>query len=268
MLRSVIIGTGCYIPPGVKKNSDFVLHEFYTEDHRRMETPQQEVVEKFKLITGIEERRYVPTDLNASDIASISAKLAIADSGIDPESLDQIIVAHNFGNVVKHTIQIDCVPSIAARVKHDLGIVKPSCIAYDVLFGCPGWILALTQADAYFKAGMAKRCLIIGAETLSRVLDDHDRDSMLFSDGAGACVVEYKETGENGSGILGSGAQSDSLNELFYIYIGESNIPKPDPFVRYMKMKGRKVYDYAIRRVPEAMKACLDKSNIAINDLK
>jgi len=82
MLRSVIIGTGCYIPPGVKKNSDFVLHEFYTEDHRRMETPQQEVVEKFKLITGIEERRYVPTDLNASDIASISAKLAIAPGNL------------------------------------------------------------------------------------------------------------------------------------------------------------------------------------------
>jgi 3-oxoacyl-[acyl-carrier-protein] synthase-3 len=268
MLRSVIIGSGCYIPPEIKKNSDFALHEFYTEDHRRMETPQLQVVEKFKQITGIEERRYVPTNLNASDIASISAKLALADSGIDPESLDQIIVAHNFGNVVKHTIQIDCVPSIAARVKHDLGIKNPSCIAYDILFGCPGWVQALTQADAYFKAGIAKRCLVIGAETLSRVLDDHDRDSMLFADGAGACVVEYKETGEHGSGILGSGARSDALNELFYIHIGESNFPKSDPLVRYMKMKGRKVYDYAIRHVPEAMKSCLDKSGIAIGDLK
>ena len=133
-MRSVIIGTGCYIPPEVKKNSDFILHEFYSEDHRRIETPQEEVVEKFKLITGIEERRYVPTNLNASDIASISAKLALADSGIDPESLDQIIVAHNFGNVVKHTIQIDCVPSLASRVKHDLGIKNPSCVAYDILF--------------------------------------------------------------------------------------------------------------------------------------
>ena len=268
MFRSVIIGTGCYIPPEVKKNSDFILHEFYAEDHRRIDTPQQEVVEKFRLITGIEERRYVPTNLNASDIASISAKLALADSGIDPESLDQIIVAHNFGNVVKHTIQIDCVPSIASRVKHDLGIRNPSCIAFDILFGCPGWVQALIHTDAYFKAGIAKRCLVIGAETLSRVLDDHDRDSMLFADGAGACVVEYKETGNDGSGILASGMQSDCLNELFHIYIGESNLPKSDPHVRYMKMKGRKVYDYAIRHVPEAMKACLDKSGIAITELK
>ncbi len=268
MFRSVIIGTGCYIPPEIKKNSDFILHEFYSEDHRRIETPQENLVEKFKQITGIEERRYVPPNLNASDIASIAAKLALDDSGIDPESLDEIVVAHNFGNVVKHTIQIDCVPSLAARVKHDLGIVNSSCIAYDVLFGCPGWILALTKADVSFRAGAAKRCLIIGTETLSRVLDDHDRDSMIFSDGAGASVIEYRDTGENGSGILGSGTQSDSLNELFYIYIGKSNIPQSDPLVRYMKMKGRKVYDYAIRRVPEAMKDCLDKSGIPIHDLK
>jgi len=91
---------------------------------------------------------------------------------------------------------------------------------------------------------------------------------MIFSDGAGASVIEYRDTGESGSGILGSGAQSDSLNELFYIYVGKSNIPQSDPNVRYMKMKGRKVYDYAIRRVPEAMKACLDKSGVAIQDLK
>jgi len=268
MFRSVIIGTGCYIPPEVKKNSDFILHQFYSEDHRRIETPQEILVQKFKEITGIEERRYVPPNLNASDIASIAAKLALDDSGIDPESLDEIVVAHNFGNVIKHTIQIDCVPSLAARVKHDLGIVNSSCIAYDVLFGCPGWILALTKADVSFKAGAAKRCLVIGTETLSRVLDDHDRDSMIFSDGAGASVIEYRDTGESGSGILGSGAQSDSLNELFYIYVGKSNIPQSDPNVRYMKMKGRKVYDYAIRRVPEAMKACLDKSGVAIQDLK
>lgn len=268
MLRSVITGSGCYIPPEVKKNSDFIQHEFYTEDHRRMDTPQQEIVDKFKLITGIEERRYVTTDLNSSDIASIAAKFALDDSGIDPESLDQIIVAHNFGNVVKHTIQIDCVPSLAARVKHDLGIMNPACIAYDILFGCPGWVQAMTQADAYFKAGMAKRCLVVGTETLSRVLDDHDRDSMLFADGAGACVVEYKDTGKDDSGVLGSVAQSDSVNELFYIYIGQSNLPKADPLVRYMKMKGRKVYDYAIRHVPEAMKSCLEKSGIDIRDLK
>jgi len=268
MFRSIIIGTGSYIPSEVKKNDDFTSHEFYTADHKRIDAPQKEILEKFKQITGIEERRYVTKDLNASDIASIAAKIALDDSGVDPETIDQIIVAHNFGNVSKHTIQIDCVPSLAARVKHDLKILNPSCIAYDLLFGCPGWVLALTQADAYFKAGLAKRCLIIGTETLSRVVDDHDRDSMLFADGAGACVVEYRDSGIHDSGLLGSRTESDSSNELFYIYIGKSNLPKSDPMVRYMKMNGRKVYEYAIRRVPEAMQSCLDKSGIDIGDLK
>ena len=75
----------------------------------------------------------------------------------------------------------------------DLGIQSPNCVAYDILFGCPGWIEGVIQAQAFIKAGIAKKCLVIGAETLSRVLDKHDRDSMIYSDGAGACIVEEKD---------------------------------------------------------------------------
>ncbi|MGE5108892.1 MAG: 3-oxoacyl-ACP synthase III family protein [Sphingobacteriales bacterium] len=267
MFRSVITGTGCYIPPTIQTNSDFTQHVFYGENHEPLETPPQVVVEKFKQITGIEERRYTTDDLTASGIGTIAARAAITSSGIDPETIDQLIVAHNFGNVLKDTIQMDAVPSLATRIKHDLGIKNPNCIAYDILFGCPGWIQGVIQADAFFKAGIAKKALIIGTETLSRVIDMYDRDSMIFSDGAGACILEYKEVDVNGEGILSASVQTHSLEEAYYINMGCSYHPGSDPRVRYIKMKGRKVYEYAMKHVPEAMKDCIDKSGLDIKDL-
>jgi 3-oxoacyl-[acyl-carrier-protein] synthase-3 len=268
MQRSVITGTGSYIPPVIQTNTDFARHLFYSEDHQPLPTPPGEVVEKFKQITGIEERRYTSDDLSTADIGAVAAKKALDDSGVDPETIDQLIVAHNFGNVLKHTIQTDAVPSLAASIKHKLGIKNPNCVGYDVLFGCPGWLQGVIQADAFFKAGIAKKALIVGAETLSRVIDVYDRDSMIFSDGAGAAVLEYKETGEDGTGILSASVQTHSLEEVDYINMGPSFYPGSDPHVRYIKMKGRKVYEYAMKHVPAAMKDCLDKSGLAINDLK
>jgi 3-oxoacyl-[acyl-carrier-protein] synthase III len=268
MFRSVITGTGSYIPPHVQSNYDFARHVFYSENRRPLNISPQEVVEKFKQITGIEERRYTTNDLNTSDIGSLAAKAAIDDSNADPETIDQIIVAHNFGNVIKHTIQTDAVPSLASRIKHSLGIRNPNCIAYDILFGCPGWVQGLIQADAFFKAGMAKKALIIGTETLSRVIDMYDRDSMLFSDGAGAAIVEYKDTGDTGSGILGAATQTHSMEEVDYINMGMSFHPESDRCIRYLKMKGRKVYEYAMKYVPAAMKDCLEKSGVTIHELK
>jgi 3-oxoacyl-[acyl-carrier-protein] synthase III len=268
MQHSVITGTGCYIPTLVKTNQDFVVNNFYGEDNAPIPTPPSEVVEKFKGITGIEERRYAETELNASDIGAIAARLAIEESGIDPETLDQIIVAHNFGNVLKHTIQTDILPALASRIKHQLGIRNPNCVAYDILFGCPGWVQGIIQADAYFKAGIASKALVVGTETLSRVLDMYDRDSMIFSDGAGACVLEFQDTGSDGSGILGAAVQSHCIDEAYYLYMGKSNFPGSDPRIRYIKMKGRKVYEYAMKYVPLAMKVCLEKSGVPITELK
>lgn len=268
MYRSVITGSGCYIPPIIKTNQDFAQHVFYTENYEPLDKSSDTIIEKFSQITGIKERRYASDELNTSDIGSIAASLAIKDSGMDPETLDQIIVAQNFGNVIKQTIQTDAVPSLASRIKHLLGIKNPNCIAYDILFGCPGWVQGLIQADAFFKAGIAKKALVIGTETLSRVIDMHDRDSMIFSDGAGATVIEYLDTNVIDSGFLASCAQTHALDEVDYIYMGKSNYPNSDPAVRYIKMKGRKVYEYAMKYVPAAMKDCLDKSGIDIKDLK
>ncbi len=266
--KTVITGTGCFIPPITKTNRDFTLQDFYGEDALRINTAPQEIVDKFQQITGIEERRYVAEEMISSDMAIIASQKAIEDSGIDPETLDQIILAHNFGNVVKHTIQIDAVPALASRVKQALGIKNPNCVAYDILFGCPGWLQGIIQADAYIKAGVAKNALVIGTETLSRVLDMYDRDSMIFSDGAGAAVVEAMPAEKTNSGILSYSMQSHCIDEAYYIYMGKSNFPESDPRIRYMKMKGRKVYEYAMLHVPAAMKDCLDKAAVPIEKLK
>ncbi len=267
-VKTVITGTGCYIPETIKTNKDFIDQEFYTDENQHLSTPSEVIVEKFRDITGIEERRYIDDTMNSSDMATIAARQAIEDSGIDPEELDQIILAHNFGNVIKHTIQTDVLPALASRVKHDLGIKNPNCVAYDILFGCPGWLQGVIQADAFFKAGIAKKALVIGTETLSRVLDMYDRDSMIFSDGAGASILEAIPEEKTSSGILSSSVQSHCVDEAFYLYLGKSNFPDADSKIRYIKMKGRKVYEYAMQYVPVAMKDCLDKANIPIQEVK
>lgn len=268
MLHSVITGSGSYIPPSVQTNQDFAKHVFYSANGIALHSHPDEVVNKFKKITGIEERRYISNDLNTSDLGFEAAKLAIIDSGTDPETLDQLIVAHNFGNVIKDTTQTAAVPSLASLVKNALGIHNPNCVAYDILFGCPGWLQGLIQSDAYLKAGLAKKTLIIGTEALSRVIDMYDRDSMIFSDGAGAVVLEQKEGDISSAGILGYISQTYAMEEVDYINTGVSYYPGSDPSVRYLKMKGRKVYEFAIKQVPAAMKLCLEKSGIPIHELK
>lgn len=265
-MSTIITGTGSYIPSIVKTNQSFVNNSFYAENGELIATPSEEIVEKFKDITGIAERRYADANENTSEMASKAAVLAIKDAGIDPETIDQIIVAHNFGNVLAGTIQTDAIPAIASRVKHQLGIKNPACVAYDILFGCPGWIQGVIQADAFIKAGMAKKCLVIGAETLSRVVDVHDRDSMIFSDGAGACIVEHSD--DNNTGILASSVQSHCDDETYFLYLGKSYHPEGGEATRYIKMKGRKVYEYAIKNVPIAMKECIEKAGVDIHDVK
>jgi 3-oxoacyl-[acyl-carrier-protein] synthase-3 len=223
------------------------------------------VAKKFEEITGIQERRYASNDLLTSDIASLAGRAALEESGIDPESLDYVIVAHNFGNVRADAIQTDILPSLASRVKHDLGIRNPRCVAYDILFGCPGWIEGVIQAQAFIRAGMARRCLVIGAETLSRVLDPHDRDSMIYSDGAGAAVIGWQE-GEGG--MLTHATLSYTAEEAYFLFFGSSFNKQTDPNVRYIKMHGRKIYEFAVSKVPEAMQLCLDQSGIPIEEVK
>ena len=249
------------------ENKDYFKSIFFEKDQTLIKGSGEDIVRKFRDITGIRERRWVTKDQTTSEIAALAAERAIKTGNIDRETIDYIIVANNFGDVVKGTIQTDLLPSIAARVKNKLGIQNPGCVAYDIVFGCPGWIQGVIQADSFIKSGLAKRCLVIGAETLSRVVDVYDRDTMIFSDGAGAAIVEGVESDEK-SGVLSSATVTHTKDEAFYLYFGQSNKPDSDPDIRYMKMNGRKIYEYSIINVPKAIKAALDKSGLPVEQLK
>ena len=260
-----ITGSGSYIPTEKVSNIDFAKHSFLNEDGTPFPHSNEVVAEKFLEITGIQERRYVTDDLCTSDIAILAAEKAILDAKIDRETIDYIILAHNFGDVKKGAIQSDILPSLATRVKHGLKIKNPKCVAYDILFGCPGWVEGVIQAYAFIKAGMAKRCLVIGAETLSRVVDLHDRDSMIYSDGAGATIVESTE---EAGGILSHETATFTYDEAYYLFFGNSFNKDHDPDVRYIKMHGRKIYEFALTNVPKAMASCLEKSGVPIEKVK
>jgi 3-oxoacyl-[acyl-carrier-protein] synthase-3 len=264
-MKIKITGVGSYIPETIVDNTDFENHVFLNEDGSPFGNPNEEIIEKFKKITGIQKRRYATADLNTSDLAFFAAQKAIENAGIDPETLDYIILAHNFGDVKTGSLQSDTIPSLASRVKHKLQIKNPSCVAFDILFGCPGWIEGVLQANAFIKSGMAKKCLVIGAETLSRVVDDHDRDSMIYSDGAGATIIEASD---DETGLLSHESATYALDEAGYLFFGKSYNPALDQDINYIKMYGRKIYEFALSNVPNAMKSCLEKSGLAIDDVK
>ena len=198
-----ISGIGSYIPEKSVSNTDFTDHVFLNEDGSPFGHPNEVVVNKFKSITGIENRRYANDQFTTSDLGYFAAQRAITNANIDPETIDYIIFAHNFGDVKHGTIQSDMLPSLATRVKNKLQIQNPKCVAYDLLFGCPGWIEGVLQANAFIKSGMAK-----------------------------------------------------SYNTDL------------DPDTKYIKMYGRKIYEFALSNVPAAMKSCLDKSGLGIDDVK
>jgi 3-oxoacyl-[acyl-carrier-protein] synthase-3 len=261
-----ITGVGSYIPTEIEKNDAFHNHHFLNADGSSINNTNTVIVEKFEEITGIKERRYAKPEYNTSDISYFAAEKAIENAGIDREELDYIIMAHNFGDVTINTVQSDMVPCLAARVKHSLRIKNPKCVAYDLLFGCPGWIEGVIQAKAFINAGIAKKCLVIGSEMLSRVIDKHDRDSMIFSDGAGATVIEAS-TDEEG-GILAHETASFTYDEAYFLNFGKSNNKHLTEDTRYIKMNGRKIYEFALNEVPNAMKLCLEQSGESIDNLK
>ncbi|MEX0996215.1 MAG: ketoacyl-ACP synthase III [Flavobacteriaceae bacterium] len=260
-----ITGIGSYIPDTIATNESFIANQFVNEDGSEIKDPNPVIIEKFKAITGIKSRRYIEKDLVTTDIAFFAAEKAITAAGINPETIDYIIVAHNYGDVKYGSNQSDTVPSLASRVKHLLQIENPRCVGYDVLFGCPGWLEGVIQANAFIKAGIAKTCLIIGAEALSRVIDPHDRDSMIYSDGAGAVILQK---GDEKGGIIAHDTVTHTRDEAHFIYFDKSNHLKQSDKIRYIKMYGRKVYNFALTNVPLAMKGCLNKSRVNIKDIK
>jgi 3-oxoacyl-[acyl-carrier-protein] synthase-3 len=264
--RTAIVATGCYLPEVRVRKDRFLSHDFRAPHGEKIGKSNEEILDQFEAITGIRERRYVTDDLVASDIASEAARSALDSSGIDRESLDCIIVAHNFGDVRAGSGRSDLVPALAARVKAKLRIETPRTVAFDLIFGCPGWIQGVLQVDAMIRAGDIRRAMVIGADTLSRVSDPHDRDSLIYADGAGAAILEARET--DGCGILAHAARSDTLAHSGMLTMGPSY--KDNVFLEalFLKMEGRKLYKYALQNVAEAMKCCLEKASVPVAEVK
>jgi 3-oxoacyl-[acyl-carrier-protein] synthase-3 len=263
MTRSIITSTGSFIPELRITNTHFLEHEFYGENGKKLERANRDIISKFQEITCVRERRYVTDDLNTSDIAYDAAKTAL--KGTDRESLDYIIVAQNAGDVRADNRRSDAVPTIAARVKHLLKIKNPYTVAFDVPFGCPGWLHGMILADYYIRSGDAKKLLVIGVETLSRISDPHDIDSMIYSDGAGAALVEATE---KDAGILSHVTRSDTFKEAHLLWMGDSYNPNLNGGQLYLKMNGHEIYKYAVRTVPSVVKESLDKAGFTLTDVK
>lgn len=263
-IQSVIVATGSYVPETKINNRDFLSHTFYEKDGSPIKKDTASIVEKFKDITGIEDRCYAKPEQKASDLGFFAAQDALQHSGIDKESLDYIIVAHNFGDVAYNSNRVDIVPSLASRIKYLLQIKNPDCVAYDLPFGCPGWLEGVIQANYYLKSGDAKRCLVIGTETLSRVIDPHDRDSMIYADGAGSVILEGR-TGREG--ILSHKTQTWASEHALLLNMDHSYDLQNKGSDIFIKMNGRKLYEFALNHVPHVVKTALDKANIHLSEI-
>ena len=266
-IYNVFTGTGSYVPTRQIKNEHFHSYVFYDSTGEKLPDINDDITKKFEEITTIAERRYAEENQSTSDLALIASQRAIEAAGIDKEELDYIIFAHNFGETRVDNIAIDVLPSLSSRLKNKLGIANPAAVAYDLLFGCPGWVQAVIQADYYIRSGDAKKILVVGADVLSRISDPHDRDSMIYADGAGAAIMEARES-DIPIGILGHNSRSDALDYAYMLRMGYSyNAELASKGDYYLKMNGRRLYQYALENVPKTIKAGLDKLNMNITEV-
>lgn len=266
MMYSVIVGSGRCIPEREVKNEDFLHHQFYDHSSQKIVEPTTDTITKFLKITNIAKRRYAAPGQVTSDLAAQAAQRALDSSGVDAETLDGIYVAHNFGDICFGNHHSVMVPSLATKVKAALNIKNPQAVAWDLIFGCPGWLQALIIADTQIKAGEAKRIMIIGAEIISRVCDPHDRDSMIYADGAGAVILEGHWSAQP-RGILSKKVRTDAVNYHQLLVMEPSYNPAHPSEELFLKMQGRKLYEYALNHVPQVVKDCLDAAGLHLQDI-
>ncbi|MDV3458557.1 beta-ketoacyl-ACP synthase III [Sphingomonas sp. HF-S4] len=242
-IRSVILGTGAFLPE--KRVSNAELAE-------RVETSDEWIVER----TGIRFRHIAGDDETTSTLATGAARRALESAGIAATEIDLIVLA---------TATPDqTFPASATRVQTALGI--NDCVAFDVAAVCSGFLYALQVADSMIRAGAARRALVIGAETFSRILDWEDRATcVLFGDGAGAIVLEGQESDEtSGRGILATRLHADGRhNDLLYVDGG----PSTTGTVGKLRMKGREVFRHAVVNLAAVMEESLGAAGLASSDV-
>lgn len=263
-----IVGTGSYIPSRTITNDHFKDYTFYDPCTKQpFDKSNEEIIQKFKEITNISERRWIDDGLMNSDMAALAIQDACQSANIDPETLDFIIVGHNFGDVKQGFNHIDLLPSLANKVKAKLNIKNPYSICHDIVSGCPGWTQGMITADAYIRSGIHKRGVVVGADVLSRIADPHDRDMMIYADGSGATIVEGVES-EEPIGILSHSSRSDSASYWNLLTNGGSFNEEMESKFQYIKMLGHKLYVYAISTVPGVVKDSIEKAGLDLKDIK
>jgi 3-oxoacyl-[acyl-carrier-protein] synthase-3 len=262
-MNSIIAGTGSVLPDLIVPNSHFESHEFYDKNGGKPEKSVSEIIAKLEAITGIRERRYAPFNEDSIPLMTKAAQAAMDDARLDVNELSGIIVAHNAGNMLVGEREFHPVPNLAACLKNSLNCANHECFAYDILFGCPGWLQAVIQAHQAISCGDAEKILVVGLEVASRLLDPHDVDSMILADGCGACVVS-KSDGQNG--IMAYATFSHAQEDLGCIYLGKSNNPQLEGTC-FFHMNGREVYKYATQWVPKIIKKSLEKADFDIRDV-
>lgn len=264
MPNTLIIGSGSYLPENIIDGSHFKDSVFFDDNYQKIDKSNEEIINKFTEITEIERRRYLNPELMNSDMATIASERAIEDAGIDRESIDYIIAATNFGEITMDG-QADFMPSLSAIVKHKLGINNPKTVNYDMIFGCPGWVEGMILADTLIKAGRAKTILVVGSDTVSRGCDPYDRNKMIFADGAGAVIVTATERED--VGIMNFSTRCYNGEELRYLCNSHSLNPDTDQSKLYVRMMGRKIYEFALKNVPTAIKETIDNANLSIENI-
>ena len=263
-IRSKITGTGSVLPDVIVPNSEFESNEFYGRDGQKLDRSGAEIVAKLESISGIRERRYIPFEQDSIGLMTDASRIAIDNAGIQVDQLSAIIVAHNAGNMVPETGEFHTVPNLAASLKHELGSVSHKCPSYDILFGCPGWLQGVIQADQMIRLGEAEHVLVTGLEIASRLLDPHDPDSMLLADGCGACIVSRSEPEDRG--ILSYSTFSHAMDDNRIIYLGPS-LKQGVTGSCYFHMNGREVYKYATEWVPKVIRSAVEKAGMNISDI-
>ncbi|MBX2952453.1 MAG: ketoacyl-ACP synthase III [Leadbetterella sp.] len=263
-MKTSIVATGSAMPERRIPNSYFLDRTFLNEDGSPMTKPVEEIVAKLEQITGIKERGYIPETGDSVPLMAEACENAIATWGQDRNKIDGIIVGHNAGNMLEGRQGFHTVPNMAALLKHRLGITNHECFAYDILFGCPGWVQGVIQAHQALQAGDATNVLVVGIEVASRLLDPYDLDSMILADGCGAAIVSATE--QEGAGIISYATFSHALDDISCIYLDRSyNKDWDDPTL--FKMNGKDVYKYATVWVPEVIKKALDKAGLNASDV-
>ena len=243
MIRSVICGSGSALPAKVVTNAELA---------QRVDTTDEWIVER----TGIRQRYIAGEGETTSSLATEAARAALEDAGIDAKSIDLIVLATATPD--------NTFPATATKVQDALGC--NGGIAFDVAAVCSGFLYALTTADSLIRTGTAKRALVIGAETFSRILDWEDRTTcVLFGDGAGAVVLEASETDDaKGAGLLGSRLHADGgQHDLLYVDGG----PSTTQTVGHLRMRGREVFRHAVVNLAEVLGEVLEDSGISADEI-